>query len=103
VEIAAPRLPAAGEPPGLAEASLAETTAEIEHDDFDGDTLNPVYQWLRTPWPERFLSLTERPGHLRLYGMESPGSLYTQVPADRSSRQNRRGTIHRHFRWPLRQ
>ncbi|MCY4016468.1 MAG: glycoside hydrolase family 43 protein [Gammaproteobacteria bacterium] len=74
MEIAAPRLSGAGERPGAAKAA-----SEIEHDDFDGDTLDPVYQWLRTPWPERFLSLSERPGHLRLYGMESPGSLYTQA------------------------
>ncbi len=56
-----------------------DAAAEIEHDDFDGDTLKDVYQWLRTPWPEEFMSLTERPGHLRLYGMESPGSLFRQA------------------------
>lgn len=50
-----------------------------EHDDFDKAELNSVYQWLRTPWPEEFMSLTERPGFLRLYGMESPGSLFRQA------------------------
>ncbi|MEO0998281.1 MAG: glycoside hydrolase family 43 protein [Pseudomonadota bacterium] len=67
VEIAAPDLPAFDVPPC------------IERDDFDEPALDIVYQWLRTPWPEQFHSLTERPGHLRLYGMESPGSWYTQA------------------------
>ena len=62
--------------PDLTEAPFPD---EIEHDDFDCETLNSVYQWLRTPWPEQFHSLSERPGYLRLYGMESPGSLYTQA------------------------
>ncbi len=48
-------------------------------DDFDLDTLGNDYQWLRTPHPEAFMSLSDRPGHLRLYGMESPGSLYDQA------------------------
>jgi xylan 1,4-beta-xylosidase len=50
-----------------------------EHDDFDEPSLHIVYQWLRTPWPEEFYSLTERRGHLRLYGLESPGSLFRQA------------------------
>lgn len=50
-----------------------------EHDDFDGERLDPEFQWLRTPWPEEFMSLGERPGWLRLHGMESPGSLYRQA------------------------
>jgi xylan 1,4-beta-xylosidase len=52
---------------------------EPEHDDFDEAGLNPVFQWLRTPWPEEFLSLEARPGYLRLQGMESPGSLFRQA------------------------
>ena len=51
----------------------------LEHDDFDTRQLDPDYQWLRTPWPGEFMSLSERPGWLRLYGMESPGSLYRQA------------------------
>jgi xylan 1,4-beta-xylosidase len=62
--------------PQLAEGIIA---SDIEHDDFDDDELNSVYQWLRTPWPEEFMSLSERPGYLRLYGMESPGSLFRQA------------------------
>ena len=53
--------------------------APATRDDFDAPELDVVYQWLRTPFPEEFLSLEERPGHLRLHGMESPGSLYRQA------------------------
>ena len=51
----------------------------LQYDDFQSDTLDGVYQWLRTPYPERLFSLTEAPGSLRIYGMESPGSLYEQA------------------------
>lgn len=64
------------EPPSLAEAPVGPDTG---HDNFDGVELDPVYQWLRTPWPEEFMSLEDRAGHLRLYGMESPGSLFRQA------------------------
>ena len=37
------------------------------------------FQWLRTPWPDELFSLTARPGHLRLYGRESIGSLFRQA------------------------
>ena len=37
------------------------------------------FQWLRSPWPEELFSLTERPGHLRLYGRETLGSLFRQA------------------------
>ena len=59
--------------------SAAESVAGTQHDDFQSDGLDSVYQWLRTPYPERFLSLSDAPGSLRLYGMESPGSLYDQA------------------------
>ncbi len=62
-----------------AASPVEEGTTEIERDDFDSDSLDSVYQWLRSPWPEEFMSLSDRPGHLRLYGMESPGSLYRQA------------------------
>lgn len=44
--------------------------------DFDDSDLPMVFQWLRTPEPERFIDLHTRPGHLRLIGRESLGSLY---------------------------
>ena len=37
------------------------------------------FQWLRSPWPEELFSLTARPGHLRLYGRETIGSLFRQA------------------------
>jgi xylan 1,4-beta-xylosidase len=37
------------------------------------------FQWLRSPWPDELFSLTERPGHLRLFGRESIGSLFRQA------------------------
>ena len=49
-----------------------------ERDDFDSTTLAIDFQWLRTPYPQTIFSLTARPGHLRLYGRETIGSLFTQ-------------------------
>ena len=48
-------------------------------DHFDDAELDSVFQWLRSPYPERFYSLGDRPGNLRLFGMESPGSLFEQA------------------------
>ncbi|MEO9774031.1 glycoside hydrolase family 43 protein [Roseibium sp.] len=53
--------------------------ADPVHHDFDTADLPPVFQWLRTPYPERLFSLTGRPGHLRLYGRESIGSCFEQA------------------------
>jgi xylan 1,4-beta-xylosidase len=47
--------------------------------DFDRPALPPEFQWLRSPEPERFLSLCERPGFLRLRGKESIGSWFEQA------------------------
>jgi xylan 1,4-beta-xylosidase len=48
-------------------------------EDFDSPHLPLDFQWLRSPWPDELFSLTERPGHLRLYGRESVGSLFRQA------------------------
>jgi xylan 1,4-beta-xylosidase len=48
-------------------------------EDFDGPTLPIDFQWLRSPYPGELFSLTERPGHLRLYGRETPGSMFRQA------------------------
>ena len=48
-------------------------------DDFNTPQLPVDFQWLRTPWPEEILSLTARPGFLRLHGHETIGSLFTQA------------------------
>ena len=53
--------------------------AAPERDDFNGPELAIDWQWLRTPFPDAIFSLTARPGHLRLYGRETIGSLFTQA------------------------
>jgi xylan 1,4-beta-xylosidase len=50
-----------------------------EREDFDDPKLPLDFQWLRSPWPEELFSLTDRPGHLRLYGRESLGSAFFQA------------------------
>lgn len=64
--------PALAVPPSPAR----ETAARY---DFDGGDLPIDLQWLRTPEPDRIFSLTARPGHLRLHGRETIGSLFTQA------------------------
>lgn len=59
--------------------ALGDAVTVITNDEFETTELNSVYQWLRTPYPEMFYSLRDNPGHLRLYGMESPGSLFNQA------------------------
>ncbi|MEO8367948.1 MAG: glycoside hydrolase family 43 protein [Candidatus Solibacter sp.] len=48
-------------------------------EEFDAAALPLDFQWLRSPWPDELFSLTARPGHLRLYGRESLGSLFRQA------------------------
>jgi xylan 1,4-beta-xylosidase len=47
--------------------------------DFDTPELPLDFQWLRSPYPERLWSLTERPGFLRLFGRETLGSQFEQA------------------------
>lgn len=47
--------------------------------DFNGPALPIEFQWLRSPYPEKLFSLSERPGHLRLFGRETLGSLFEQA------------------------
>jgi len=53
--------------------------AEPLRHDFDAPNLPLDFQWLRTPHPQTLFSLDARPGHLRLYGRETIGSLFTQA------------------------
>ncbi len=69
----APRLQTAE--PGLPEHVFA---AEPARDDFDTPTLNHHLNSLRVPFDESWISLTERPGFLRLKGRESLMSLFDQ-------------------------
>jgi xylan 1,4-beta-xylosidase len=52
--------------------------AEPTHDDFDAHELGPHWNTLRLPHDASWLSLAERPGHLRLRGRESLMSLFEQ-------------------------
>ena len=47
-------------------------------ENFASPQLPVDFQWLRTPWPAELFSLTARPGHLRLFGRETIGSLFRQ-------------------------
>ena len=50
-----------------------------QREDFDSNRLPLEFQSLRVPLPESTMSLTERPGYLRLKGKESLGSLFHQA------------------------
>jgi xylan 1,4-beta-xylosidase len=66
IEVEAPALP------------IHSFSKSPRREDFDDSVLPVDFQWLRSPWPDELFSLTARPGHLRLYGRESPGSLFRQ-------------------------
>ena len=53
--------------------------ASPAREDFNSTQLPIDFQWLRTPRPEEIFSLDARPGHLRLYGRETIGSLFRQA------------------------
>ena len=61
----------------LAGASVPRRRRSRE--DFDSPELPIDFQWLRSPYPERLWSLTERPGFLRLFGRETLGSQFEQA------------------------
>ncbi|ACB76822.1 glycoside hydrolase family 43 protein [Opitutus terrae] len=52
--------------------------ATATREDFNTAQLPLDFQWLRSPYPDELFSLTARPGHLRLYGRETIGSLFKQ-------------------------
>ncbi len=53
--------------------------AQPARDDFNTTELPIDFQWLRSPYPERLWSLTQRPGYLRLFGRETIGSQFEQA------------------------
>ncbi|NOV62550.1 xylan 1,4-beta-xylosidase [Clostridium beijerinckii] len=59
------------------ESNNEEDVLVSQYDDFNNTLLNINFQSLRVP-AETFMSLTERPGFLRLYGKESMFSKFTQ-------------------------
>ena len=77
-----PEIEGGGNAPRLqvADSGLPEHPFPVEpaRDDFDSATLNPHLNSLRVPPDESWLSLTERPGWLRLKGRESLMSLFEQ-------------------------
>ncbi len=66
----------APEMPVLPPHRFPPTPARAE---FDGPDLPIDFQWLRTPHWQEIFSLTARPGHLRLYGRDSIGSVFRQA------------------------
>ena len=56
-----------------------EFDREPVRENFDGRELPLAFQWLRSPYPEELFSLSERPGHLRLFGRETIGSWFRQA------------------------
>lgn len=53
--------------------------ALLVRDDFDSEMLGVEYQSLRIPMTEEYISLTVRPGWLRMYGREGLASLFRQT------------------------
>lgn len=64
--------------PKGAEQCVYEPTYPVK-DDFDDTVLNLNFQTLRIPLGNDVMSLTDRPGHLRLYGHQSLASTFTQA------------------------
>ncbi len=62
--------------PGLVAHPFVPSPERVE---FNTAELPIDFQWLRSPWPQELFSLTARPGHLRLFGRESIGSLFRQA------------------------
>ena len=56
-----------------------ESTGRNNRDDFTAPVLDPDYQSLRIPMTEHYLSLTERPGYLRMYGRSGLSSKFSQT------------------------
>lgn len=56
-----------------------ESTGRNGRDDFAAPVLDPDYQSLRIPMTEHYLSLTERPGYLRMYGRSGLSSKFFQT------------------------
>ena len=52
--------------------------APAVRDDFDNDELSIHFQWLRGDYKDEIVSLTERPGWLRLFGKQTVLSRYKQ-------------------------
>ncbi|MCR4757181.1 MAG: glycoside hydrolase family 43 protein [Butyrivibrio sp.] len=58
--------------------SVSRRLTKFERDDFNESVLNLDYQSLRIPMDDRYLSLKERPGYLRLFGRSGLSSQFSQ-------------------------
>ncbi len=67
------------EPPGCAGRGCEEAVPTLIKDDFDETCLNLDYQSLRIPMDGHYISLTERPGWLRMYGRSGLASRFSQT------------------------
>ncbi len=56
-----------------------ESIGRNNRDDFTTPVLDPDYQSLRIPMSGHYLSLTERPGYLRMYGRSGLSSKFSQT------------------------
>lgn len=65
------------EPPGNGKKQAAG--AAFVRDDFDSPSLNLDYQSLRIPMDDHYISLTARPGWLRMYGRSGLASKFSQT------------------------
>ena len=74
--------------PAPTETARKEENPRIEYR-FDAGVLADDFQWLRTPQPERIFSLSDHPGHLRLFGRESIGSWFEQALVARRQEHHR--------------
>ena len=63
---------------GAAGAEQTMSGQAIVRDDFDTPNLHLDYQSLRIPMDEHYISLTERPGWLRMYGRSGLASRFSQ-------------------------
>lgn len=72
-------------PRGIGEAW--RVAAPLIRDDFDGKTLSLDYQSLRIPMEEHYLSLSARPGWLRMYGRSGLSSRFSQTLIARRMRE----------------
>ena len=71
-------------PAGQPEAALVrddprQPEVALVRDDFDSASLHLDYQSLRIPMDERYISLTKRPGWLRMYGRSGLASKFSQT------------------------
>ncbi len=72
--------PKSARPERMAKAGITCPEQELDlcRDDFDSRKLNLDYQSLRIPMDEKYISLTERPGWLRMYGRSGLSSKFSQ-------------------------